>query len=683
LEEDAMASTGQPSRKPRSGAVTVTGILVTGLAAVWSAVALVVALERSSPRSSVEAEGLVIVLIVLLCGATGLSMVFRWPGWRYFGGVLALVLVFLGFGAGLQGLRNAAYGAIHPWAFAQPVFDALVAIVFFALGILGLFILQANRREPPLDQSGSPEVTIAGGVLLLSGALWIVASLAWELRGAEPAPGAGLAPIISLCIGFVVLCLPGLEMVLRLSGWRRDSRLVAWLLIAFAVLAIAVDLITSLTPPYGPRPFDTAIAGVLVLLFGRHILAARRRERSIPGPEGAEGLPVEEEVLPAAPAAPVPGESADARGGRSGGDSPLLIMAGGLAATAIAVAFGLWLSSGPARNRGLDDPQDARPRKRDSLIARLVAQIPFTPGGPAPLTVERERALKPGDSFKECAECPEMVVVPAGTFAMGSPADEPGRKPIEGPVHHVDISRPFAVGRYPVTRFQYAAFVGATGPRPGQLCVSVRLATEKDAEQLTYPGAPRTRPGLTLIGESRTGPDGYTFERPGFAQAGDHPGVCISWDDAMTYIAWLNQKTGRSYRLLSEAEREYVARAGTQTEFWWGPDPSPELANYQAEDEWRITGTVSVLRYAPNAFGLYQVYGNVSDWVADCWNDSYAGAPADGSAWLSGDCGDRIVRGGGWLSRPAEIRAAARYQVPQHARSSFFGAIRVARDLAR
>jgi formylglycine-generating enzyme required for sulfatase activity len=281
-----------------------------------------------------------------------------------------------------------------------------------------------------------------------------------------------------------------------------------------------------------------------------------------------------------------------------------------------------------------------------------------------------------------------MVVVPAGTFAMGSPADEPERKPVEGPVHRVDILKPFAVGRYPVTRAQYAAFVAATGPRPDQVCISARHATDADAERsrmfdLINPHAARTRPGVDLVVESRTGPDGYTFEQPGFAQEDHHPAVCISWDDAMAYVAWLNQKSSRSYRLLSEAEREYVARAGTQTPFWWGPDASPELANYQAQDEWRMQGTVSVLRYAPNAFGLYQVHGNVSDWVADCWNDSYAGAPADGSARLSGDCGKRIVRGGGWLSRPEEIRTAARYQVPQHARSSFFGAIRVARDLAR
>ena len=166
-------------------------------------------------------------------------------------------------------------------------------------------------------------------------------------------------------------------------------------------------------------------------------------------------------------------------------------------------------------------------------------------------------------------------------------------------------------------------------------------------------------------------------------QGEDHPAVCVSWNDAKAFAAWISQKTHKSYRLLSEAEREYVARGGTTTAFWWGDDPSKDLANYKSEgDVTPIKGTVAVQSFKPNAFGLFQVHGNMSDWV-DCWHESYTGAPADGSAWLTGDCQSRVVRGGGWLNGARETRASARFKLPQSAGFSFYGAIRLARDLAR
>jgi formylglycine-generating enzyme required for sulfatase activity len=143
--------------------------------------------------------------------------------------------------------------------------------------------------------------------------------------------------------------------------------------------------------------------------------------------------------------------------------------------------------------------------------------------------------------------------------------------------------------------------------------------------------------------------------------------INVSWDDAKAYVAWLAKKTGKSYRLLSEAEREYVTRAGTTTPFWWGNSISTSQANYNGnytygngvKGEFRQR-TVPVDSFAPNPWGLYQVHGNVYDWMEDCWHDSYQGAPADGSAWTSGDCSRRVVRGGSWIDTPDVLRSANR-----------------------
>jgi formylglycine-generating enzyme required for sulfatase activity len=141
----------------------------------------------------------------------------------------------------------------------------------------------------------------------------------------------------------------------------------------------------------------------------------------------------------------------------------------------------------------------------------------------------------------------------------------------------------------------------------------------------------------------------------------------VSWDDTRQYLAWLSRKTGKTYRLLTEAEWEYVARAGTTTAFWWGNSITPQQANYDASVSYAGSPigtkggkTVEVGRYAPNAFGLYDVHGNVEEWVEDCWNVGYAGAPSEGSAWTSGDCAERVVRGGAWEMDPQYSRSANR-----------------------
>jgi formylglycine-generating enzyme required for sulfatase activity len=173
----------------------------------------------------------------------------------------------------------------------------------------------------------------------------------------------------------------------------------------------------------------------------------------------------------------------------------------------------------------------------------------------------------------------------------------------------------------------------------------------------------------------------------GFAQSGSHPAVCINWDDAKAYVAWLSRKTGKTYRLLSEAEREYVARAGTTTPFWWGSTISTSQANYNgnhtygsgSKGEYREK-TMPVGSFQPNPWGLYQVHGNVWEWVEDCWNDTYGGAPTDGSAWTSGDCSRRPDRGGSWGNPPRNLRSAVRSGSTTDLRHSA-GGFRVARTL--
>ena len=255
---------------------------------------------------------------------------------------------------------------------------------------------------------------------------------------------------------------------------------------------------------------------------------------------------------------------------------------------------------------------------------------------------ESER-LGPGSVFRDCAECPEMVVVPAGSFRMGSPSGEAGRDDDEGPTHRVEISKPFAIGRFEVTRGEYARFVSETGHSSGTAC-------------WTYEGGEW---------EERTG---RNWRSPGFAQADSHPAVCVDWKDARSYVAWLSRKTGEAYRLLSESEWEYAARAGTTSSRYWGNASSSacrhaNVYDRTGEDELSFPWshhdcrdghghTSSAGVFDPNGFGLHDMLGNVWEWVADCSNGSYAGAPADGSAWTSGDCSRRVLRGGSWGNGP-------------------------------
>ncbi len=249
--------------------------------------------------------------------------------------------------------------------------------------------------------------------------------------------------------------------------------------------------------------------------------------------------------------------------------------------------------------------------------------------------VERKaRELKrSGRRFQDCAECPQMVTIPAGSFLMGSPQNEEGRYHNEGPAHRVTIAEPFAVSTYEVTFVEWDACAADGG------C------------------------------------DGYRPDDWGWGR-GNRPVINVSWEDAQAYVRWLRRKTGKEYRLLSEAEWEYAARAGTTTRYSLGDYLSPREANY---DE-TAGKTQPAGSYAPNGFGLYDMHGNVTEWVQDCWNNNYAGAPTDGRAWESGGCADRVLRGGFWYLNSRYLRSADRSRNAAWFRNYGFG-FRVARTL--
>jgi formylglycine-generating enzyme required for sulfatase activity len=263
----------------------------------------------------------------------------------------------------------------------------------------------------------------------------------------------------------------------------------------------------------------------------------------------------------------------------------------------------------------------------------MVAQV-----RPHVLAAEAERALKPGDAFKECAkDCPEMVVVPAGAFIMGSPASEQGRD-LDEQQHKVVFAAPFAVAKFEVTFDDWDA------------CVA-------------YGDCDR-------VSDSAFG-------------RGRQPVINVTWYDARRYAAWLARMTGKPYRLLSEAEFEYAARAGTQTAYPWGDEIGKGNANCGAcGSRWDGKQPSPVGSFAANRFGLYDMHGNVWQWVEDCYHADYEGAPQDGSAWIEGaDCTGRIVRGGSWSNDPRVLRSATRGRITSGDRSGYLVGFRVARTL--
>lgn len=301
----------------------------------------------------------------------------------------------------------------------------------------------------------------------------------------------------------------------------------------------------------------------------------------------------------------------------------------------------------------------ARQQEQDDRRAGIV-RVAVGPGGGR----DEIRPIKAGSgvSFRDIGIGPEMLIVPAGEFLMGSPDDEPERGATESPRHKVIIPRPFAVGRHAITRGEFAAFVNASGHK-------------------TEGGAYVWDGGNVKLDPAKSWRD------PGFAQDDSHPVVCVNWDDAQAYAKWLKESTEKDCRLLSEAEWEYAARAGRETPFWWGSSITPDQANYDGnysyaggkKGEWRQK-TVPVKSFEANPWGLYQVHGNAWEWCEDCWNGNYNGAPEDGSVWTAGDCGRRVLRGGSWNYDPWFLRAAFRVGDATGSRFDFTG-FRLARTL--
>jgi formylglycine-generating enzyme required for sulfatase activity len=285
-------------------------------------------------------------------------------------------------------------------------------------------------------------------------------------------------------------------------------------------------------------------------------------------------------------------------------------------------------------------------------MQRLIVNATFTVGVVVLVSIHMASAEEkaPGESFRDrlvngqsCSDCPEMVVIPAGSFMMGSPPIEEGRSTTNPePLHRVTIARPFAIGKFEVTFGEWDTCVAA--------------------------------------GDCRRRPDDRGTGR------GKQPVSGVTWNDVTNeFLPWLSRKTGKPYRLPTEAEWEYAARAGTTTPFWWGSSISTDLANYNgnftyaggSKGEYRQKA-LSVDSFAANPWGLYNVHGNVGEFVQDCWSDGPA--PLDGLAWTAEDCHSRVHRGGGFDNVASYLRSAGRWVFPDSASSPALG-FRLARSL--
>ena len=296
-----------------------------------------------------------------------------------------------------------------------------------------------------------------------------------------------------------------------------------------------------------------------------------------------------------------------------------------------------------------------------TIAAQAIAVPPAALNITAPLNIQERQ-------FVECTGCPQMVAVPAGRFLMGSPKTEAGRFDSEGPQHLVGI-KAFALAQGPVTSAQFLAFLEDTNYQPKPCNPLLSLSWHSPGRGLAYPPS-ENEPPLW-------------------------PAVCLDHKDALAYIAWLNKKVKAArpalatragpYRLPSEAEWEYAARAGTKTARWWGDEIGSANANCNGcGSVWDNRVLAPVNAFAENPFGLQGMLGNSWEWTQDCWHDDYVGAPVDGSAWPAQDCARHVIRGGSWDNVPIFVRSAARAAASanggEYDYSSLSG-FRIARDL--
>lgn len=328
--------------------------------------------------------------------------------------------------------------------------------------------------------------------------------------------------------------------------------------------------------------------------------------------------------------------------------------------------------------------------KVQKLTIVLSLAVAFELAGSFRVVAQAQPAVQVlGTSFKDCEECPEMVMIPGGQFVMGSAPGEEEREKLpervrnrSQPQHVVKIAS-FSAGRYEITRAQYRAFVEATG-----------------RERATRELSPYTdlNPKFGCIAFMRSKLEqllSLSWRDPGYSQDDNHPVACVNWFDAKDYVRWLSMKTGKAYRLLTEAEWEYAARANSTTARFWGDD-GDLLCNYDngadltvkgqprfsrtpvANCDDRYANTSPVGSYGANPFGLHDLLGNVGEWTEDCWNEHYIGAPEDGSAWRGGLCPQKVVRGGAWSTEPWGMRSAHRTPLSNSWRMDAVG-FRVAR----
>jgi len=379
---------------------------------------------------------------------------------------------------------------------------------------------------------------------------------------------------------------------------------------------------------------------------------------------------------------------------------------------AVLGAMGLAMTSGSGGTSAQDSlegwslptVEEFRPSRPAPAPApqRETSPPPENRGHARPDTGDR---IRPGQVFRDCPDCPVMVAIPPGEFMMGITEvgkklsahfddnnlkeydelhslrklfDAPKAIYWEAPRHPVRISSAFALGKYEVTRGEYAAFVRNTGRPSDGDCLRVSLRSGN----------------LTRDG---------TWRSPGFSQSDPHPVVCVSWRDATAYAAWLTRRTGKPYRLVTEAEWEYAARAQTVTMWYWGDFRKMQSAcsnenvfdkaleelisslDDREEDILCRDGyiyTDPVGSFAANRFGLHDMLGNVMEFTLDCWHEGYRGAPADGTAWMNRGCGKHVVRGGAWLLWSAlQGRAAFRSYMDTETDRTFLTGFRVARSL--